>query len=54
MQGGAKIIYGDNRPELDSPFDRGFFYVPMVFVNVNQNMRVVQEEDSDVGKQKAI
>jgi betaine-aldehyde dehydrogenase len=41
---GAKLIAGGKRPILRGPFSRGFFYEPTVFTDVQQRMRICQEE----------
>lgn len=38
---GANIVIGGNRP---SKFDRGFFFAPTIFDNVQPQMRIAQEE----------
>lgn len=42
-QEGAKILLGGNRI-TENGLDKGYFVEPTVFVNVQQNMRIVQEE----------
>jgi betaine-aldehyde dehydrogenase len=41
---GAKLVVGGKRPSLGAPLSRGFYYQPTVFADVQQNMRVCQEE----------
>jgi acyl-CoA reductase-like NAD-dependent aldehyde dehydrogenase len=41
---GGRIVAGGGVPELDAPFDRGFFVEPTVVANVENDMRVAQEE----------
>ena len=41
---GAKLVVGGKRPALGAPFDRGFYYEPTIFADVQQNMRICQEE----------
>jgi acyl-CoA reductase-like NAD-dependent aldehyde dehydrogenase len=41
---GGRIVAGGGVPELDAPFDRGFFVEPTVVANVENEMRVAQEE----------
>ncbi|MPS30187.1 MAG: aldehyde dehydrogenase family protein [Alcaligenaceae bacterium] len=40
---GARLLTGGTRP-TGSPFDRGFWYRPTVFANVEQDMRIAREE----------
>ncbi len=40
---GAKVAAGGERP-AGGMFDKGFFYMPTVFVDCTQDMRIVQEE----------
>jgi betaine-aldehyde dehydrogenase len=40
---GAKIACGGNRI-LENGLEKGYFVAPTVFINVEQNMRIVQEE----------
>ncbi|HWI49626.1 MAG TPA: aldehyde dehydrogenase family protein [Rummeliibacillus sp.] len=42
-QEGARVICGGNRITANG-FDKGYFVEPTAFVDVNQNMRIVQEE----------
>jgi acyl-CoA reductase-like NAD-dependent aldehyde dehydrogenase len=37
-------VTGGEIPELDAPFDTGFFVEPTVIADVNNEMRVAQEE----------
>jgi len=41
---GGRIVAGGGVPELNAPFDRGFFVEPTVVANVENEMRVAQEE----------
>jgi len=41
---GAKIITGGKRPAFQGPLAKGFFYEPTVFTEVQQDMRICQEE----------
>lgn len=41
---GAKLVTGGKRPSLDGSLSRGFYYEPTVFTDVQQNMRICQEE----------
>ena len=41
---GGRIVAGGGVPELVAPFDRGFFVEPTVVANVENDMRVAQEE----------
>jgi len=41
---GAKLLTGGKRPNLPSPFSRGFYYEPTVFADAKQDMRIVQQE----------
>lgn len=43
VEEGAKIIYGGKRPEGDQ-FAAGFYYMPTVFAEVDNKMRIAQEE----------
>ena len=40
---GAKVLFGGERPR-GPEFDSGFFYLPTLLVNVQENARIVQEE----------
>jgi aldehyde dehydrogenase (NAD+)/betaine-aldehyde dehydrogenase len=40
---GAKVVYGGRRPE-GPEFEKGYWYMPTVIVDVTNNMRVAQEE----------
>ncbi|SRR5581483_3326171 len=42
-QSGARVLTGGTRPSQDR-FRRGYWYEPTVLVNVQQNMRIMQEE----------
>lgn len=44
LKEGAKIIYGGKRPELVSPLNNGFYYMPTVFTDVKEHMKIVKEE----------
>ena len=41
---GGRVVAGGGAPELDAPFDRGFFVEPTVIADVKNEMRVAQEE----------
>jgi acyl-CoA reductase-like NAD-dependent aldehyde dehydrogenase len=41
---GGRIVTGGGTPSLDAPFDRGFFVEPTVIADVENEMRVAQEE----------
>lgn len=41
---GAKLIVGGKRPALEGDLAKGFFYEPTVFADVQQDMRICQEE----------
>jgi acyl-CoA reductase-like NAD-dependent aldehyde dehydrogenase len=41
---GGRIVAGGGTPQLDAPFDRGFFVEPTVIADVENEMRVAQEE----------
>jgi acyl-CoA reductase-like NAD-dependent aldehyde dehydrogenase len=41
---GGRIVAGGGVPELAAPFDRGFFVEPTVVADVENDMRVAQEE----------
>ncbi len=41
---GATVLVGGERPKLESDFDGGYFFQPTVFSEVNNRMRVAQEE----------
>ena len=41
---GAKIITGGKRPTLQGQLSKGYFYEPTVFTEVQQDMRICQEE----------
>ncbi len=41
---GAKLATGGRRPKLGAPFSNGFFYEPTLFVDCEQDMRIVQQE----------
>ena len=41
---GAKLVTGGKRPTLASPFGKGYFYEPTIFADVQQRMRICQEE----------
>src|SRR5215218_11428777 len=43
-QEGGRVVTGGAIPELDAPFDSGFFVEPTVIADVNNDMRVAQEE----------
>jgi acyl-CoA reductase-like NAD-dependent aldehyde dehydrogenase len=41
---GGRVVTGGGVPELDTPFDTGFFVEPTVIADVENEMRVAQEE----------
>ena len=41
---GGRVLAGGGVPSLDAPFDRGFFVEPTVIADVENEMRVAQEE----------
>ncbi|HEY7784001.1 MAG TPA: betaine-aldehyde dehydrogenase [Pyrinomonadaceae bacterium] len=41
---GAKIVTGGKPPQLDENFKNGFFFQPTILADVNNKMRVAQEE----------
>jgi len=41
---GGRVVTGGGVPQLDPPFDRGFFVEPTVIGDVENEMRVAQEE----------
>jgi acyl-CoA reductase-like NAD-dependent aldehyde dehydrogenase len=41
---GGRIVAGGGTPQLDPPFDRGFFVEPTVIGDVENEMRIAQEE----------
>jgi acyl-CoA reductase-like NAD-dependent aldehyde dehydrogenase len=41
---GGRIVAGGGTPHLEPPFDRGFFVEPTVIADVENEMRVAQEE----------
>jgi betaine-aldehyde dehydrogenase len=43
IEEGAKLILGGKRP-TNPPLDKGYFVMPTVFTDVNQNMRIAREE----------
>jgi acyl-CoA reductase-like NAD-dependent aldehyde dehydrogenase len=43
-QEGGRVVTGGGTPSLDAPFDRGFFVEPTVIADVENEMRVAQEE----------
>jgi len=38
------LLFGGERPNLPAPFDKGAFLKPTAFVDVNNQMRICQEE----------
>jgi aldehyde dehydrogenase (NAD+) len=44
LAAGAQLLTGGGRPELPSPFDRGFFVQPTVFGSVTPDMAIAREE----------
>ncbi|MEW6261833.1 MAG: aldehyde dehydrogenase family protein [Thermodesulfobacteriota bacterium] len=43
LEEGAELVYGGHRPDLPG-LENGFFYQPTVFINVDNKMRLAQEE----------
>ncbi len=43
-QEGAKLLCGGKRPQLEAPFDKGYFIEPALFAEFKPQMRVSQEE----------
>jgi aldehyde dehydrogenase (NAD+) len=41
---GAAVLVGGDRPQLDSKFEKGYFFQPTIFSEVKNSMRVAQEE----------
>jgi acyl-CoA reductase-like NAD-dependent aldehyde dehydrogenase len=41
---GATVFSGGGFPELEGPFQHGYFFQPTIFSEVNNQMRVAQEE----------
>jgi betaine-aldehyde dehydrogenase len=41
---GASVIAGGSTPQLDPEFQKGYFFRPTIFADVNNKMRVAQEE----------
>lgn len=41
---GAKLLYGGTIPEMDAPFDSGYYLNPTVFTNCTDDMTIVKEE----------
>jgi acyl-CoA reductase-like NAD-dependent aldehyde dehydrogenase len=41
---GGRIVAGGGTPQLDPPFDKGFFVEPTVIADVENEMRIAQEE----------
>jgi acyl-CoA reductase-like NAD-dependent aldehyde dehydrogenase len=41
---GGRVVAGGETPELEAPFDSGFFVEPTVIADVQNEMRVAQEE----------
>ena len=41
---GAAVLTGGAPPSLDAAFEKGFFFRPTIFADVNNKMRVAQEE----------
>jgi acyl-CoA reductase-like NAD-dependent aldehyde dehydrogenase len=41
---GGRVVAGGGTPQLEPPFDRGFFVEPTVIADVENEMRVAQEE----------
>ena len=42
-QSGATVVFGGKRPD-GKEFEHGNYYVPTLLTNVNQNMKIIQEE----------
>jgi len=41
---GAAVVAGGGSPDLDGAFKKGYFFRPTIFADVNNKMRVAQEE----------
>src|SRR5262247_1719215 len=41
---GATVLTGDEAPQLDEAFQKGYFYQPTILTDVSNKMRVAQEE----------
>jgi len=41
---GAAVVTGGTSPELEGAFQKGYFFRPTIFADVNNRMRVAQEE----------
>jgi acyl-CoA reductase-like NAD-dependent aldehyde dehydrogenase len=41
---GAKVLAGGEAPQLEGAFKNGYFFKPTIFADVNNQMRVAQEE----------
>ena len=41
---GAKLLTGGRSPKLDKPFNNGYFYMPTIFAEVKEDMKIVKEE----------
>jgi acyl-CoA reductase-like NAD-dependent aldehyde dehydrogenase len=41
---GASVVSGGSSPDLDEKFQKGYFFRPTIFADVNNKMRVAQEE----------
>jgi betaine-aldehyde dehydrogenase len=41
---GARLLYGGSSPELDAPYDSGFFLQPTIFSECSDEMTIVKEE----------
>ncbi|HEY3025885.1 MAG TPA: aldehyde dehydrogenase family protein, partial [Pyrinomonadaceae bacterium] len=41
---GATVLSGGEAPELEAGFENGYFFKPTIFSEVNNRMRVAQEE----------
>ena len=44
VEEGGRVVAGGGTPQLDAPFDSGFFVEPTVIAGVENGMRVAQEE----------
>ncbi len=44
QQEGARLVYGGGTPEVGEPFRQGFWVQPAVFADVDNKMRIAQDE----------
>jgi len=44
LKEGTKLLAGGKRPNLPSPYDKGFYYEPTLLADATQDMSVVQQE----------